>query len=192
MSYDDSASCHSLIFGRNEVFGSKSHEDFATRVGRIIQNRNVLLFRKLEKLNSFSLPAYDPRVSKSGKDMERSSPAFSTKRGLFRETETLIFSGLRKESSNAHRAAFDRKLKMDKKNYTILYHIKPYYTIFMQFSYHLYHVYTIFGWFFTSINRNERRPQVVRSEGCAMEDLQGSRSGDQGNIKSCYYGVGDG
>jgi hypothetical protein len=136
MSYDDSASCHSLIFGRNEVFGSKSHEDFATRVGRIIQNRNVLLFRKLEKLNSFSLPAYDPRVSKSGKDMERSSPAFSTKRGLFRETETLIFSGLRKESSNAHRAAFDRKLKMDKKistsiipYYTILYHIIPYYTI---------------------------------------------------------------
>jgi hypothetical protein len=87
-------------------------------------------------LNSFSLPAYDPRVSKSGKDMERSSPAFSTKRGLFRETETLIFSGLRKESSNAHRAAFDRKLKMDKKistsiipYYTILYHIIPYYTI---------------------------------------------------------------
>ena len=30
---------------RNEVFGSKSHEDFATRVGRILQNRNVRLDR---------------------------------------------------------------------------------------------------------------------------------------------------
>ena len=28
---------------RNHVFGSKSHEDFATRFGRIIQNRNVSL-----------------------------------------------------------------------------------------------------------------------------------------------------
>ena len=32
-----------LLTLRNDVFGSKSHEDFGTRLGRILQNRNVPL-----------------------------------------------------------------------------------------------------------------------------------------------------
>ena len=118
----------------------------------------------------FSCFSWRSQMKHLGKIRERHGKIILSmfdKKWTLQRSGKLWSEGLRKESSNAHGPAFYRKLRMDRKLSTSIipylsYHIIPYYTIFMQFSYQIipcvYHI-----WGILHIHKSQRTPAPGRS-----------------------------